>query len=130
MIRRKENRRGLRVPRRKACRHVRVRDFLERFGTRAPHPGIILRRDFLVRLEITEYRLAHATRMGMTRVSEIVLGKRSVSVDSALRLGDFFGTGPLFWLTLQARHDVDRQRVREAMGLRPARRIPSSREFA
>jgi addiction module HigA family antidote len=130
MIRRKESRRGLRIPLRKACRHVRARDFRERFGTCSPHPGRILHQDFLLRLEISEYRLAHCTGMGAGRVNEIILGKRAVTVDSALRLGDFLGTGPLFWLALQARHDVARQRLQESLGMKPARKIPSARAFA
>jgi addiction module HigA family antidote len=127
---RKENRRGLRIPCRRASRHVRVRDFRARFGTCAPHPGRILNQDFLLRLEISEYRLARCTGMLESRVSAILLGKRAVSVDSALRLGVFFETGPLFWLVLQARHDIARQRLRERLGMRPKREIPSARAFA
>ena len=71
------------------------------------HPGEILREDFLAPLALSVYRLARALNVPRTRLNDIVLGRRSVTVDTALRLGRYFGTTPEFWLNLQTRHDLD-----------------------
>ena len=78
-------------------------------GHRLPpvHPGEILREDFLEPLALSVYRLARAINVPRTRLNDIVLGRRSVTVDTALRLGRYFGTTPEFWLNLQTRHDLD-----------------------
>ena len=71
------------------------------------HPGEILREDFLAPLALSVYRLARALKIPRTRLNDIVLGRRSVTIDTALRLGRFFGTTPEFWINLQTRHDLD-----------------------
>ena len=76
------------------------------------HPGEVLAEDFLKPLGITEYRLAKGTRVPPRRINEIVHGVRSVSADTALRLGRFFGTSEQFWLNLQGRYDLERERDR------------------
>lgn len=78
-------------------------------GRRLPsiHPGEILRDEFLVPLSISVYALAEAIKVPRSRVNDIVLGRRSVSADTALRLGRYFGTSPDFWINLQARYDLD-----------------------
>ena len=53
------------------------------------------------------YRLARALKIPRTRLNDIVLGRRSVTIDTALRLGRYFGTTPQFWINLQTRHDLD-----------------------
>lgn len=72
------------------------------------HPGEILREDFLTPLGMTQYRLAKAIGVPLTRVNEIVLGKRAITAETALRLARFFDTTPQFWLGLQAQYDLDR----------------------
>ena len=71
------------------------------------HPGEILRVDFLAPLALSVYRLARALKIPRTRLNDIVLGRRSVTIDTALRLGRYFGTTPEFWINLQTRHDLD-----------------------
>ena len=78
-------------------------------GRRLPlvHPGQILRDEFLTPLAITVYELANAIRAPRSRVNDIVLGRRAISIDSAIRLGRYFGATPEFWISLQTRHDLD-----------------------
>jgi addiction module HigA family antidote len=71
------------------------------------HPGEILEEDFLKPLEITQYRLAKGLRVPARRINEIVLGKRAISADTALRLGRFFGNSARFWLNLQVSYDLE-----------------------
>ena len=71
------------------------------------HPGEILRDDFLAPLGLSVYGLARALKISRPRVNDIVRGRRAVSVDTALRLGRYFGTTPEFWINLQTRYDLD-----------------------
>jgi addiction module HigA family antidote len=78
-------------------------------GRRLPpvHPGEILRDEFLTPIGISVYELATAIKTPRSRVNDVVLGRRSVTIDTALRLGRYFGTSAEFWINLQARHDLD-----------------------
>ena len=76
------------------------------------HPGEILRKDFLEPLGVSQYRLAKGISVPPRRVNEIVLGKRAISADTALRLSRFFGTTEQFWLNLQTRYDLEIERDR------------------
>ncbi|MDE0649296.1 MAG: HigA family addiction module antitoxin [Gammaproteobacteria bacterium] len=78
-------------------------------GERLPpiHPGEILRDDFLRPMGLSVYGLARALKVSRPRVNDIVLGRRAISVDTALRLGRYFGTTPEFWIHLQTRYDLD-----------------------
>jgi addiction module HigA family antidote len=71
------------------------------------HPGEVLLEEFLKPLDISQYRLAKDMSVPPRRVNEIVLRKRSVSADTALRLSRFFGTSAEFWLNLQSQYDLD-----------------------
>lgn len=71
------------------------------------HPGEILRDEFLMPLGLSVYRLARSLKISRPRLNDIVLGRRRVTIDTALRLGRYFGTTPEFWINLQARHDLD-----------------------
>ena len=71
------------------------------------HPGEILREDFMKPLGLTQYRLARDLRVTPIRISQIVNGKRSISVDTALRLARYFGTSAAVWLRLQVRYDLE-----------------------
>ena len=71
------------------------------------HPGEILREDLLMPLGISINRLGRDLRVPVTRMSEIVNGRRGVTADTALRLARYFGTTPQFWMTLQASYDLD-----------------------
>jgi addiction module HigA family antidote len=74
---------------------------------RAPHPGVILERDFLDGLGVSQYRLAVDIEVPPRRINEIVRGLRGVSADTALRLARYFRTTPQFWLSLQMRYDLE-----------------------
>ena len=65
------------------------------------HPGDILRHEFLVPLGLTVYRLAQALRVPRPRLNDIVLGRRRVTTDTALRLARYFGTTAEFWNPIQ-----------------------------
>ena len=71
------------------------------------HPGEILMDEFLEPMGISQYRLAKDISVPPRRINEIVHGKRSITADTALRLGRFFGMSPQFWLNLQTRHDLE-----------------------
>ena len=71
------------------------------------HPGEILMEEFLEPMEISQYRLAKNINVSPMRINEIVHGKRSITADTALRLGRFFGMSPQFWLNLQTRYDLE-----------------------
>lgn len=71
------------------------------------HPGEILQEEFLLPLNISQYRLAKEIHVPARRINEIVLEKRGISADTALRLGRFFGTTAQFWSNLQARYELE-----------------------
>ncbi len=71
------------------------------------HPGEILTEDFLIPLGISQYRLAKDISVPARRINEIVHGQRSVTADTALRLGRYFKMSPQFWLNLQAHYDLE-----------------------
>ena len=76
------------------------------------HPGEILQEEFLAPLGISQYRLAKDTSVPPRRINEIVRGQRSISADTALRLARYFGTSERFWGNLQARYDLEVEKVR------------------
>ncbi|HEX3730771.1 MAG TPA: HigA family addiction module antitoxin [Opitutaceae bacterium] len=82
-----------------------------------PHPGEILSKDFLKPMRISQYRLAKDTGLLASRISRLVRGQVSVSADTALRLGFFFGIDPKFWLNLQNSYDM-REFERKAGSIR------------
>lgn len=71
------------------------------------HPGEVLLEEFLKPIDISQNRLALSIGVPARRINEIVLGKRGITADTALRLAKFFGTSAEFWLGLQAQYDLD-----------------------
>jgi addiction module HigA family antidote len=71
------------------------------------HPGEILRDDFLEPMKISVYTLAKAIKVPRSRINDVVLGRRAVTTDTALRLARYFATSPELWINLQARYDLD-----------------------
>lgn len=71
-----------------------------------PHPGETIREDYLAPLGMSVNRLAGALGIGTARLNEIVLGKRGITADTALRLARCFGTSAEFWLNLQSLYDL------------------------
>ncbi|MBA3628574.1 MAG: HigA family addiction module antidote protein [Actinobacteria bacterium] len=76
------------------------------------HVGEILLEEFLVPMEMSQYRLAKDISVPPRRINEIVHGKRGISADTALRLARYFETSERFWLNLQAQFDLDVERDR------------------
>ncbi|GMQ25199.1 HigA family addiction module antitoxin [Algoriphagus sp. oki45] len=74
------------------------------------HPGEILSEEFLKPMGITAYKLAKEIHIPQTRISKIILGKRRITADSAIRFSKFFGTSPKFWLGLQDDFDLEEER--------------------
>jgi addiction module HigA family antidote len=70
-------------------------------------PGEVLLEEFIKPLGISQYQVAKDVGVPPRRINEIVLGKRAVTADTALRLARYFGTSERFWLNLQARHDLE-----------------------
>jgi addiction module HigA family antidote len=71
------------------------------------HPGEVLMEEFLKPMGLSQNRLAVAIGVHARRINEIVLEKRGVTADTALRLARFFGTSPEFWLGLQKDYELD-----------------------
>jgi addiction module HigA family antidote len=71
------------------------------------HPGEVLLEEFIKPLHLSQNRLAIEIGVDARRINEITLGTRSITADTALRLGRYFGVSPQFWLGLQAEYDLD-----------------------
>ncbi len=71
------------------------------------HPGEILKQEFMQPLELSAYALANATGMPRTRINDILLGRRGITADTALRLARYFRTDAQSWLNLQTRYDLE-----------------------
>jgi addiction module HigA family antidote len=71
------------------------------------HPGEVLSEEFLKPMGLSQHRLAMDIRVPARRINEIVLGKRRITADTALRLAKYFGTSAQFWMGLQADYDLD-----------------------
>lgn len=84
-------------------------------SSRSPvHPGEILSEEFLKPMQLTTYRLAKEIGMPSQGLGDIVLGKRSITAATAIRLARYFGTSEEFWMNLQTRYDLQVQHDREA----------------
>jgi len=81
------------------------------------HPGEILLEEYLVPLEISQYRLAIDINVSGRRINEIVLGKRAITADTALRLSEYFGLSENFWLNLQMKYnlEVEKDRLKDRL---------------
>ena len=75
-------------------------------GMRPIHPGEVLREEFLLPLGFSAHALAMALQVPAPRINDIVRDRRAVTVDTALRLAQYFGSSPDFWLGLQTDHDM------------------------
>jgi addiction module HigA family antidote len=74
------------------------------------HPGEILLEEFLKPMGISQYRLAKDINVPARRINEIVLGKRAITADTALRLSAYFGLSEKFWLNLQMKYNLEVQK--------------------
>ena len=71
------------------------------------HPGEVLLEDFMKPLKLSQYRLAQDIGVSPIRISQIIRGQRSITVDTAMRLARYFGTSAAVWLRLQVRYDLE-----------------------
>ena len=71
------------------------------------HPGEILNEEFLLPLNITQYRLAKEIGVDARRIHSIVRGERSITAETALLLSRFFGNSAQFWIGLQSQYDLE-----------------------
>lgn len=88
------------------------------------HPGEVLLEEFLKPMGISQNHLALKLGVPARRINEIVLGKRRITADTALRLARYFGTTPKFWLGLQTDYDLDV--AADELGERLEREVTSS----
>lgn len=91
-------------------------------------PGEILLQEFLIPLEISQYRLSKDLEIPQTRVSEIIKGNRRISADTAVRLSAYFGNSAKFWLGLQDDFDIEEennQKKAELNSIKQCTRIAS-----
>lgn len=89
------------------------------------HPGEVLLEEFLIPMEISQYRLAKDINVPARRINEIVLGKRAISADTALRLSEYFNMSEKFWLSLQMKYnlEVEKDRLKDRLKKEVKRRI-------
>lgn len=85
----------------------------------AIHPGEILLSEFMKPMGLSSYRLAKDLGVPLPRVYDIVKGKRSITADTALRLGAYFGLPAQFWMNLQNDYDLRTARTPELARIRP-----------
>ena len=90
------------------------------------HPGEILKEEFLDPFEISAYKLAKEIKIPQTRISQIIKGKRRITADTALRLSEFFGNSPQFWMGLQDDYDLEEERIKIEEELRKITRMRAS----
>ena len=87
------------------------------------HPGEVLLQEFLIPMNLSQNALARAVGVPPRRINEIVLGKRAITADTALRLAKTFGTSEGFWLGLQGDYDIEETRKVIAKDLAHVERI-------
>ena len=78
--------------------------------SRSPHPGRILFEQFMKPSGISQNALARDLGVPPRRINEIILAKRGITADTALRLAKRFGNAPAFWMSLQAEYDLEEAR--------------------
>jgi antitoxin HigA-1 len=89
------------------------------------HPGEVLLEEFLVPMALSQNAVARAIGVPPRRINEIVLGKRAITADTALRLAKAFGTSEAFWLGLQADYDLEEARKAISEDLKKVERLPA-----
>ena len=80
---------------------------MEQTKLKPVHPGEILQFEFIEPMGLSQNKLAQALHVPARRINEIVLGKRSITADTALRLSRYFNNSPQFWLGLQMDFELD-----------------------
>ena len=91
------------------------------------HPGEVLREEFMQPLGLSSYRLAKELHATQPRVNDVVLEKRGITADMALRLGTYFGTGPEFWMNLQQSYELEEAQRAAGASVRRIRPRPEAK---
>lgn len=91
-------------------------------------PGEILLEEFLVPLEISQYRISKDLEIPQTRISEIIKGNRRISADTAVRLSAYFGNSPKFWLGLQDDYDIENELKEKSSEVKRINQIRKEKE--
>lgn len=86
-------------------------------------PGEVLMEEFLIPMEISQYRLSKELEIPQTRISEIIKGKRRISADTAVRLSAYFGNSAKFWLGLQDDYDIENELIQKSSTLQRINRL-------
>ena len=94
------------------------------------HPGEILRAEFLEPMNMSVYRLAKHLHVPAPRINDVVLQKRGITADTAVRLARFFGTSEQFWLGLQAAYEVSRVKAAYRRQLQQIKPLKAARANA
>ena len=89
------------------------------------HPGEVLLEEFLIPMALSQNSVARAIGVPPRRINEIVLGKRGITADTALRLAKAFGTSEAFWLGLQADYELEEARKAISEDLKKVERLPA-----
>ncbi len=74
------------------------------------HPGVVLKEEFLDPFGVSAYKLSREIKISQTRISQIIKGKRRITADTALRLSEFFGNSPQFWMGIQDDYDLEEEK--------------------
>ena len=90
------------------------------------HPGEILKEEFLDPFGISAYKLSKEIKIPQTRISQIIKGKRRITADTALRLSEFFGNSPQFWMGIQDDYDLEEERIKIKEDLKQIDRVKAS----
>lgn len=91
-------------------------------------PGEILLEEFLIPLEISQYRLSKDLEIPQTRISEIIKGNRRISADTAVRLSAYFGNSAKFWLGLQGDYDIENEMFEKSNEVKRIIKIRTDKE--
>jgi addiction module HigA family antidote len=86
-------------------------------------PGEILLEEFLIPLNISQYKLSKELDIPQTRISEIVKGNRRISADTAVRLSAFFGNSAKFWLGIQNDFDIENELITNEIEIKKIKRL-------
>jgi addiction module HigA family antidote len=93
------------------------------------HPGEILKEEFIKPMGITVYRLSRETGLSQTRLSQIIKGSRSITAETAVKLGKFFNIPAEFWMNLQSLYDLEEaheQYKKELKSIHPIHKLKNS----
>lgn len=93
------------------------------------HPGEILNEEFLEPIGISVYRLSKETGLSQVRLGQIMRGKRSITAETAVKLGRFFGVPAEFWMNLQTLYDieeVEKRYKKDIKSIHPFQKIESA----